>query len=114
MDEYEELEQLLRRGLKPRQTPAGFSARVMARLPGTSRGSSFQKQRAFRHPALRWAATASVLLGVAGGSYWDHQQKERIAGERARGQLILALRISAATLNDVQHKVVKSSKGETE
>jgi hypothetical protein len=39
---------------------------------------------------------------------------ERIAGERARGQVILALHISAATLHDVLHKVVKDTKGDTE
>lgn len=113
MDEREGIEDLLRHGLTPRQTPAGFSARVMARLPETSQVDSFHRKRTFRLSAMRWAA-ATVLLGVAGGSYWDHEQKERIAGERARDQLILALRISAATLNDVQHKVMRSSKGATE
>jgi hypothetical protein len=62
---------------------------------------------------MRWA-TATLLLGLAAGSYWQHQQKERIAGERARNQLILALRMSAATLNDVQHKVLRSTKGDSE
>jgi hypothetical protein len=113
MDEREDLEHLLRQGLRPRRTPAGFSARVMARLPGTSQAESFQKKRTFWLPAIRWA-TATVLLGVAGGAYWQHQQKERIAGERARDQLILALRISSATLNDVQHKVMRASKGDFE
>src|SRR5271170_5422139 len=99
MDEREDLEHLLRQGLRPRETPAGFTARVMARLPETSQVPSFQKRRAFWVPAMRWA-TAAVLLAVAGGSYWQQQQKERIAGERARGQLMLALRLSATTLND--------------
>jgi hypothetical protein len=113
MDEHEELEDLLRRGLKPRQTPAGFSTRVMRRVAGTSQVSSFQKKGIFWLPAVRWAA-AAALLAVAGASYWEYQQKERIAGERARDQLILALRISAATLNDVQQKVTRSTKGDTE
>ncbi len=113
MDEHEDLEHLLRQGLRPRQTPAGFSARLMARLPETSPVPSFQKNRTFWVPATRWA-TAVVLLGVAGGSYWQHQQQERIAGERARAQLFLALRMSAATLNDVQHKVLRSTTGDSE
>jgi hypothetical protein len=33
-------------------------------------------------PMTRWAM-ATVLLGVAGGTYWQHEQNERIAGERA-------------------------------
>jgi hypothetical protein len=113
MDEREDLEHLLRQGLRLRQTPAEFTARVMARVPGISPVPSFQKERAFWLPMMRWA-TAAVLLGVAGGTYWQHQQKERIAGERARNQLILALRMSAATLNDVQHKVLRSTKGDSE
>ena len=113
MDEREDLERLLRQGLRPRQTPAGFTARVMARLPGSSPVPSFRKERTFWMPMMRWA-TAAVLLGVAGGSYWQHQQNQRIAGERARNQLILALRMSATTLNDVQHKVLRSTKGDSE
>jgi hypothetical protein len=113
MDEHEDLEHLLRQGLRPRQTPAGFSARLMARIPDPAPVPSFREKRLFWMPAMRWA-TAAMLLGVAGGSYWQHQQQERIAGERARGQLILALRMSAATLNDVQHKVLRSTKGDAE
>ena len=113
MDEREDLEHLLRQGLRPRQTPAGFTARVMARLPEMSPVSSRRKKRTFWMPMMRWAM-AMVLLGIAGGSYWQHQQNERIAGERARNQLILALRMSAATLNDVQHKVMRSTKGDSE
>jgi hypothetical protein len=113
MDEHEDLEHLLRQGLRPRRTPAGFSARLMARLPETSPVRSIQKKRTFWVPTARWA-TAVVLLGVAGGSYWQHQQQERVAGERARAQLFLALRMSAATLNDVQHKVLRSTTGDPE
>jgi hypothetical protein len=113
MDEREDLERLLRQGLKPRQTPTGFTARVMARIPETPAGASLRKKRVFWVPMMRWAA-AALVLGIAGGSYWQHQQKERIAGERARNQLVLALRMSAATLNDVQHKVLRSTKGDSE
>jgi hypothetical protein len=111
MDEHEDLEHWLRQGLRPRQAPPGFSARLMARLPETSPVPSSQTKRWV--PAIRWA-TAVLLLGVAGGSYWQHQQQERVAGERARAQLFLALRMSAATLNDVQHKVLRSTTGGSE
>ena len=53
MDEREDLEHLLRQGLRPRQTPAGFTARVMAHLPGTSPVPSFQKKRTFWMPMTR-------------------------------------------------------------
>jgi hypothetical protein len=117
MDEPEDLEQLLRQGLRPRQAPAGFTARVIAHVPETSPVVAFQKEPSFWAPFrtswMRWV-TATLLLGFAGGSYWQYQQQERIAGERARNQLILALRMSATTLNDVQHKVLRSTKGDSE
>lgn len=113
MDEDDAFEHLLQEGLKPRQAPSGFSVRLMARLPEASPVSSVHQKRVFWLPAMRWA-TATVLLGIAGASYWQHQQNERLAGEQARNQLILALRISAATLNDVQHKVARNAKGESE
>jgi hypothetical protein len=83
----------------------------MARLPGAPEAESQQRKRPFWIPVMPWAA-AALLLAVLGGSYWEHQQKENLAGERARGQLMLALHISAATLNDVQHKVTRDSKGD--
>lgn len=108
MDEHEELELLLRQKLRPRSAPAGFTGRVMARLPGTPQARSVGKERPFRGAAMRWAA-AAVLLAFAGGSYWEHQRQEQMAGERAHSQLMLALHISSATLNDVQHKIMRDT-----
>jgi hypothetical protein len=114
VDEHEEFERLLHRELQAREAPAGFSARVMALLPQTPPAAIPQTTQRFWLPALRWTAAALALMGIAGGGYWEHQRRERIAGERARGQVILALHISAATLHDVLHKVVKVTKGDTE
>jgi hypothetical protein len=48
---------------------------------------------------------AAVLVAamVLGGLERDHQR--RVAGERAREQVLLALRITGSTLRDVQQKV---------
>ena len=113
MHEREELERLLRQELRSRSAPAGFSARVMERLLGTPQAEPLQEKRPVWRPAMRWTA-AALLLAILGGGYWEHRQKEHIAGERARGQLLLALHISAATLNDVQQKVVRDTKGDAE
>jgi hypothetical protein len=114
VDEHKELERLLHRELQARDAPAGFSARVMALLPQTPPAAPLETTHRFWLPALRWTAAAVALMGIAGGGYWEHQRRERIAGERARGQVILALHISAATLHDVLHKVVKDTKGDAE
>jgi hypothetical protein len=112
--EHEELERLLCQDLQLREPPAGFSARVMALLPQTLPSATPKTTKRFWLPALRWTAAVVALTAIAGGGYWQHQRRERIAGERARGQVILALHISAATLHDVLHKVAKDTKGDAE
>jgi hypothetical protein len=114
VDEHDEFERLLLQELQARDAPVGFSARVIALLPEKPPSAPFQTTHRLWLPALRWTAAAVALMGIAGGGYWEHQRRERIAGERARGQVILALHISAAKLNDVLHKVVKDTKGDAE
>jgi hypothetical protein len=94
-------EQELREGLRLREAPAGFADRVIDRLnqPHLVPKSSF-----FQLPAFRLAIAAVVLLAVALGGYREHQR--RIAGERARQQVLLALRITSSTLHAVHNKVV--------
>jgi hypothetical protein len=99
------LERALGDGLEARNAPEGFVDRVMARLP----------RKPERAAATWWWSTAAaLLLMLCGAGYWQHAQQERIAGENARAQALLALRLTAAVLNDVQQKVVVPSKGETE
>ena len=69
-------------------TAKRFIAGVGERMPptppkaGPSNGVAPAGAPFFNLPMMRWAM-AALLLGVAGGSYWQHQQNERIAGERA-------------------------------
>jgi hypothetical protein len=113
MDEHEDLEHLLRQGLRPRQTPAGFSARLMARLPETSPVPSFQKKRTFWVPAAALGNSDSAAGGcgrqlLAAPTAGAHRRRARTR------TTLLALRMSAATLNDVQHKVLRSTTGDSE
>jgi hypothetical protein len=98
MDEFE---RELREQLQARSAPGGFADRVMARVP--ERQASRRLWWALS-PVWRWAAAALLVAGmVAGGLERDRQQ--RIAGERARAQVLLALRITGSTLRDVQQKI---------
>lgn len=88
----------LREQLQARPAPQGFADRVMARVPA-KRPSHLPWQ-----PIWRWAAIAAVLaVTVLGGM--EHERQQRIAGERAREQVLLALRITGSTLHQVQNKV---------
>lgn len=104
-EDFGALERALGDSLGVRSAPEGFADRVMARLP--------RKPERAATPWW-WSIAAAVLLMVCGGAYWQHAQQERIAGEHARAQALLALRLTAAVLNDVQQKVVVPGKGETE
>jgi hypothetical protein len=107
MDELDDWERLLRQELRLREAPAGFSERVMARLPRSSPSGTGNRRL---WPALQWVAAAVLLLVVASGSYWKHQQEEQIAGERARNQLMTALRMAGSTLHDVRHRIAEKHK----
>jgi hypothetical protein len=98
----EELEKELREHLRARSAPAGFADRVMARIPAER--SSRSPLRFVTQPVWRWAAIAAVLaVTVLGGV--EHDRQQRIAGEHAREQVLLALRIAGTTLREVQQKV---------
>ena len=90
----------IRDSLHPREAPEGFADRVMARIP--ERGSIL------RWPVVRplWtSAVAAVLLLAVFLGVWANERQQRIAGEHARQQVLLAFRITNATLQAVQQKI---------
>jgi hypothetical protein len=104
VDPPEGFEGELREQLRARPAPAGFADRVMARVPA-KRPPRLQWQ-----PLWRWAAVAAVLaVTVLGGM--EHERQQRLAGERAREQVLLALRITGTTLHQVQNKVSQNDAG---
>jgi hypothetical protein len=93
----------LRDQLRARPAPLGFADRVMARVAATDRAPR-RAHFPFARPLWRWAAVAAlVAVTVLGGL--EHDRQQRIAGERAREQVLLALRITGTTLRQVQQKV---------
>lgn len=89
----------LREALRRRQPPEDFSEKVLARVrqrPAPRPRSSFRVWMA--------AAAAAVMLMTVGlPAYREHTR--RIEGERAKEQVILALRMTGATLRSVQERV---------
>ena len=106
-NEFDQVECDLREGLVARAAPDGFSRKVMARIDAR------QKTAPAWWSTWRWAATAilaAALLAMVAGGQWEQQRKQRIAGERAREQVILALRITGSTLDAVQQKIQRTGK----
>ncbi len=109
MTEFDDnFEQELRDALRARPAPAGFADRVMRKVsdPGARTAIFPARPRfsVFHLPALRWAVAAVLLVAVAIGGYAEHRR--RVAGERARQQVFLALRITSSTLHAVHNKIV--------
>lgn len=98
-NEFDDLERDLRESLAARPAPPDFAQKVLARVTN-------EKTRRESRPVLflHWrSALAAVLIAavlIAAG-LWQHQRRQRIAGERARAQVILAMRITSSTLDTI-------------
>ena len=102
----DEFEEELRASLQPRHAPAGFADRVLARVDALPQHNPVPwPHRTIRNPWVRSAVAATLLLAVGLGGYIEHQRERQIAGEHARQQVLLALRITSSTLQDVRNKV---------
>jgi hypothetical protein len=63
-----------------------------------------------RPPLVRWAAAGLVACALlATGFEYQHERRQRVEGEAAKQQLVLALRIAGAKLHGVQEKVLESA-----
>jgi uncharacterized protein HemX len=88
------LEDELRSALRRQEPSPDFTERVLARV------AAAPVRRASR-PWVRWvAAIAAALLLAAGG--FEYRQYQ---GERAKGQVLLAVRIAGGKLNKAHRKV---------
>lgn len=108
-NQFDDLERDLREGLTARSAPEDFAEKVLARV--TNQKASRESQPAL---FLHWrSALAAVLIGavlIAAG-LWQRQRQKRIAGERARAQVMLALRITSNTLDTIlQQKIQHPAK----
>ncbi len=113
MDDDEDLERLLKEELSQLRTaPPGFDARLDARLLEASNAHSATTRHRHFRLFRPWAVAAVVALTVLGGSYWNREHEHRLAGEKARRNVLVALRITATTLDGVQRKLARRNRGE--
>lgn len=98
-----DIEQRLRDSLAPRPAPVDLESAVMARLREAPPAQVTPPQRRFdwRLPA----AFAATVLSVAIGLHW-HADQQRAVHDRQ--QLMVALEITSAQLNQVQQRLTRS------
>ena len=94
-----EFEEELRQGLRQRNAPTGFADKVLSSVPQRRH----LQQR--RWPIWSWAMAAAVVVTAVLGARVEQQHQQRVAGEHAREQVLLALRITNSTLQAVDHKI---------
>ncbi len=111
-DRPERLEEDLRNALRREPPPVGFEARLMARLaaepePQSAWARAWETISAWlRAPVFARAALAGALcLLVVCGVNYEHQRVERVRGEAAKQQLLLALRVTGSSLRGVQESL---------
>jgi len=82
----------LRDALRREMPPAGFAERVLAR----------SRQVDIRHRRWpldwRWPAAAAAVVALAAGSAVYERQVRRVEGERAKEDVLLALRVTGGKL----------------
>jgi hypothetical protein len=96
------LESNLERALQRVSPPAGFSSRVMQRI--ASEDALARSAPPARTRGWRAVAAGLLLTAIAGG--WAAQRAiERREGERARDEVMLALRIAGSKVRTAQEHV---------
>ena len=106
------LEPHLRRAMAPVDPNDGFAERVLGRIdrehgrraPVPVSGRRMTDRLPWSRAGL--ALAASLLVAVAGSAGWLQQQR-RAEGERARMQLIEALKVTSASLGTVSQRLAR-------
>ncbi|MBL0156621.1 MAG: hypothetical protein IPP47_05895 [Bryobacterales bacterium] len=93
------LENDFREALSREPAPDWFAERVMARV----REQKPQPKQSLGW--LRWAAAVAMVVVVIGGVRFDQVRRERLAGEQAKQQLMLALQVTGSKLHMAQVRV---------
>ncbi|MCI0337568.1 MAG: hypothetical protein L0226_08330 [Acidobacteria bacterium] len=127
-----DLEKELRQALRREEASPDFTNRVMARIAALPAGIKQEKSREktgwweklaefFRPAPMKWAMAGAIvcllMFAVLGlHRYREHQRAiaEMAEGERAKEQVMLAMKIASAKLNVAQKKVQQSGERETE
>ena len=114
-------ENQLRKALLRKEPSALFTSRLLETLAVREKhDTSWRKiiHRLSVSPRLRWAAVgvlACLLMGLGQLSYqrFERYRRAQVEGERAKEQLVLALRITNEKLSIVQKKLLRIRNKET-
>jgi len=101
------IDEELRQALARKSPPPGFTGRVMAAIETAESRTPARSHAHWR----QWAVAATLLIAIGGGATARYIEQRR-EGERAREQVLLALRITSAKLHDAREHVRAISRQE--
>jgi uncharacterized membrane protein YeiB len=91
-----QFERDLRESLRRREPPAAFAAKVLARTRESEPRTIF---------SWRWLAVAALVILMVGGTMFIREQRQQAERQRAKEQLMVALRITGSKLMEVQARL---------
>ena len=96
----DDLEQQLKAALKKTDPSPFFESKVVA-----AGGRQSRERRTARR--MRWAAAMSAMAMAIAGMFWQREQavEEQARGKAAKAQLMLALKVTSAKLDEIREKV---------
>jgi len=98
----DDLEQALRTALQREPAPEYLAGRILSRVGQ----ESIATLPWWRMPRVRWATAVALAACVTVGVL-EREREQRLRGEQARQQVLLALRITGSKLRGVQRQVVQ-------
>jgi hypothetical protein len=112
------LEQELKQALRRVEPSSGFAERVLERTkaPAPADVSWWESLMVvLRPPRVQWVALSLVLSVMipAAGVYRNQERQARAEGERARQQLMLAVRVAGSKVHRVQQRVLEMGRMDT-
>jgi hypothetical protein len=111
------LEDDLKTALRRTEPPEGFANRVLARAngPAAAEPSWWQYLTVLvRPPRVQWVALSlivSVMIPAAG--VYRKERQARAEGEKAKEQLVFAMRVTGSKLHRVHQKVLEMGRTDT-
>ena len=112
------LEDDLKMALRRTEPPEDFAKRVLTRAnaPAPPEPAWWGRLAVLlRPPRVQWVAlsvVASIIIPVAGVQYRKERQLQ-VEGEKAKEQLVLAVRVAGSKLHHVQQKVLEMGRMDT-
>lgn len=111
------LEDDLKMALRRTEPPEGFANRVLARANGNAatKPSWWQYMTVLvRPPRLQWVALSLIVsFMIPAAGVYRKERQARAEGERAKEQLVFAMRMTGNKLHRVQQKVLEMGRMDT-